>query len=304
MSLVLWTEISKIPLISDLVSQLHLPKTADDETPQLVIPEWESDDELFTEGELYNFYIPFTSTRGVQVWLAEMRMHVVIQSLSDDLEFDMALQVLEACKSYGATIVYCDTTKEGIGFDFLRRKYSQEFNSLLCRSAMKSTMQMAEFRDRLVRIEGPLQTFYFGKHLSSVLNSFENEIERLDAFRFMMRMSQYWCMMPEFKDVQVPQYTEVEEDKLVALIEPDTPYVVSGATHFRLRTHQGDIDCELTRDELVHRFRKLTMEQFYPFDELTMYVNVSAENIRQQARPFAKLINFIPRLIGAQAAIR
>lgn len=299
MRVVLFTQVTSVPTVRDIIDQIRLPEQ-EEGTPSLVVAEWdESHDQKFGEGEVFNFYIPFTSTRGLQVWLADMQLHVTFLTFSDDLELDLALQIMEACKAFGATIVWCDVDEEGVGFDFLRKKFCAEFNNLYCRSSMRSMMDAVEIRGMLVQVEGPLQSFHYGKHLNQFLAGYENETARVDALRFMMRMSQYWSMMPEFADVVMPEYEEVGDDKVVAVIQADTPYLVSAATHFRLRTSEGDVDLELSRDQVFERFRKFSIEKFYPLDEVTMYLNLTANDMRKQTRTFARLVSFIPSLIGA-----
>lgn len=294
MSLVLYSRINieSSPTIITLVRSLGLPAVLADGTPQIVSGQWTSETQVLEPDSRYFFYMPFESTRGIEVWIEDTFFCVSVLPFSAVKELDLALRFIES----GARMLGAETVAlavDGVAFPIseLRSRVTPDHLQQLSLKALIELIDMVKDRQDVLSLEGPIRAFRFGPFMAALLEGTEDVADKLAKLCEKIKLVQYWRMMAEFQDFVEPRVVpDLIGRKNSHVIEPQHNYVVSAALEEKFGSKQSldelnfksGKNCQVAVGEFIENWsRGLPPDKFELLDEYCFKLNLNAGDIHR-----------------------
>ncbi|MBX9723660.1 MAG: hypothetical protein K2X81_19805, partial [Candidatus Obscuribacterales bacterium] len=180
-----------------------------DEDESITVTQWQSDIH-------YIFYLPFESSRGIDVCLSGGKVFIKLMSLSSHGDFSLAREMLKEFLRYATGGVNSDDGQSAKSADKIDASYDLDWFAEFTISGVESLFSAIENDDDgYVGLVGPSRYFYFGNRMAkSLLRQSEDELDIAELLFPMMQKTQYLTHYPEFEDyLECAQY-ELELPRL------------------------------------------------------------------------------------------
>lgn len=225
--------------------------------------------EKWVEDRSYMFYLSNVSTRGLEVWYVDKTFKVRIMSLSCAEEWEFAFQILELAAGGENATITTDWQPPTVRLHAIRDAFSQfqifEAQTRQLRAAFDAVMTNEE----CAVIDGPINKFHLGPWLCNRILTELNTSDEAEILEFvfaLMRMVNYFGVMPQFDGIDAPRIEPFPlkgKTGVVALIHGEQMFFVPEVDALILMdSHDGSV---AMRKEY---FKEHLLQYFTEVDEL------------------------------------
>ncbi len=180
-----------------------------DEDESIKVTPWKNDVH-------YIFYLPFESSRGIDVCLSGSKVAVKLMPLSSHGDFTLAREMLKEFLRYSTGGVKSDDGQSAKSADKIDSAYDLNWFAEFTITGVEELFAAIEGdKDGYVALVGPSRYFYFGNRMAkTALRHSEDELDIAELLFSMMQKTQYVSHYPEFEGyLECAQY-ELELPRL------------------------------------------------------------------------------------------